>query len=221
MMKKCILICLIIIASTIHAKDAQEYSYKLLSGPELQTIIPFMAMQRISAFREYPYLYEGNNTEENEYCQWFTSLPHSAVAVAYANGEPVGFVSGTGFAGFDVHFKGSIALFKKNGLDSKKFYYIPEAIIVPEHRKHSLIEKLHDVIEQRAKALGYSAICCAEESHDNHPLKPAGYQSRDRLFLKGGYSKTNMSIKFPWLTIQPDGTLKDEEHSLSYWIKNL
>lgn len=210
----------LILSMIISMLHAHEYSIKLLTGHELQSILPFMAQQRISAFREYPYLYEGNMQEENEYCNWFASLPHSAVAVAYANGQPVGFVSGTGFNDFDIHFKGSIALFKSNGLDSKKFYYIPEAIIVPEHRRNSLIEKLHDAIEKHAKKIGFSALCCADEHHDTHPLKPVNYQSRDRLYLNAGYIKTTMVIKFPWLTIQPDGSLKDEEHALYYWIKN-
>ena len=210
-----------LLTSQAHAENVQEYSIKLLVGEEVQEVVPCMVEQRIAAFCEYPYLYEGNTKEESEYCQWFAGLPHSAVAVAYLDGQPVGFVSGTSFVDFGVHFKESIGLFEENGFDSKKFYYIPEVIIVPEHRKKGLLENLHDLIEQHAKSIGYKATCLVEESHDNHPLKPVAYQSHNGLWLKLGYSQTQMIITFPWLTIQADGSLKDEMHRLRYWIKNL
>ncbi len=219
-MKKITLALSMIILGTSVSATA-EYTLKLLTGNQLRSIIPFMVEQRISAFRDYPYLYEGNSDEETEYAQWFTSLPHSVAAIAYHDGKPVGFVSGTGFADFDVHFKGSIELFEKNGLDPKKFYYIPEAIIMPEHRRKSLMLKLHALVIEHAQTLGYLSSCLVEESHDMHPLKPADYTSRDDIYLKAGYTKTSMIIKFPWLTIQADESLKDEEHELLYWIMNL
>lgn len=216
-MKKIIVLLIGVISPLL----AQEYSFKLFTGKDVQAIVPFIAQQRVSEFREYPYLYEGNIAEDTEHCQWFAQLPHSAVAVAYLAGKPVGFISSTSFADFDVHFKGSIALFENNGLDPHNFIYIPEAIIMPEHRGKSLTEKLHALIEKHAKSLGYKGICFAEESHDKHPLKPATYKGLEGLFLRAGYTKTQMIIKFPWLTIQPDGSLKDEDHELCYWIKNL
>lgn len=217
-MKKYILFA---VSITICMLAYPDYSIRLLTSNELKEIIPFMVDQRISAFRDYPYLYEGNTKEESEYCQWFAGLPHSAVVVAYADGSPVGFVSGTGFADFDIHFRGSIDLFENNGFDPKKFYYIPEVIIMPQHRKKGLLEKLHNFIEQHAKSIGYQATCLVQESHDNHPLKPVAYQSHDGLWLKLGYRQTHIIITFPWLTIQPDGSLKNEEHKLQYWINNL
>jgi ribosomal protein S18 acetylase RimI-like enzyme len=147
-------------------------------------------------------------------------LPNSAVSVAYHNDKPVGFVSGTSFVDNGDHFTQSIELFEKNGLDPKKFYYI-EAIVMPEHRKKSLAHQLHDLIIEHAQSLGYESSCFVEESHENHPLKPADYQSRDDSYTKAGYTKTSMIMKFPWRTIQPDGSLKDQEHELRYWIKNL
>lgn len=217
-MKKCILL-FALVAYDISMQA--HYSLKLLTSSELQEIVPFMVEQRIAAFRDYPYLYEGNTKEENEYCQWFVRQSHSAVAVAYWNGQPAGFVSGTSFTDFDIHFKASIDLFENNGLDPKKFYYIPEVIIMPEHRKKGLARKLLNLIEQHAQKLGYQSSCLVHETHEHHPLKPINYQTSENIWLKHGYWKTGMIIKFPWLTLQPDSSLKNEDHELRYWIKNL
>ncbi len=219
-MNKYCLLVMIGITSLLFA-HSKEYTFKLLVGNELQNILPFMAQQRMAVFRDYPYLYEGNPNVEHEYLKWFASLPHSSVIMAYLDGKPIGWISGTGFADFDVHFKGSNELLKKNGYDSRKFYYIPEAIIVSEHRDTLLLEELHTLIAKHAKTLHYSALCFAEESHEQHPLKPADYKGLEELYRVAGYTPTQMIITFSWLTIQADGSVKDEEHELCYWIKEL
>src|SRR5262249_23243588 len=113
MFKKLFLISLFSIASLAALPDG--YSIELFVK-DIAPYLPFFAEQRISAYREYPYLYDGKMEEEMAYVEWFSKLKHSAIVIAFYNDEPVGFISGTALTAFDEHFKGSCDLFKNAGL---------------------------------------------------------------------------------------------------------
>ncbi len=217
-------ICLIWMAlmTTIlkSASNAERYSIHVLIGTEVRSLIPFVAQQRIAIFREYPYLYEGNIDEEYRYLDWFSKLSQSAVAVAYVDNNPVGFITGTSFVEFDAHFNGSQDIFKAAGLNPEDYYYFSEVIVMPEHRGHNLCTQLFQALERVAHhQFGYTKGCFVTESHKEHPLKPKNYKELDPLWTALGYAKTSMAIHFRWTTIQPQGQAKEKEHSMHYWIK--
>lgn len=195
------------------------YTTTLLTGKQLHKILPFIATQRIVLFYEYPYLYEGNYEQEMAYLTWFAQLPYSAVVVAYVDEEPVGFISGTALIDFDEHFKGTVQLFKTAGLQPKNYYYIAEVMVLPEHRGHQLSDQLFDYLEKYAEQQGYTAVCGVTESHEQHPLKPTDYISLEPLWQRLGYKKSDLVINFSWLTRQVDGSSREAEHLLRFWLK--
>ena len=195
--------------------------YKLLKKEDLHHIQDFLVQQRIREFKEYPYLYQADIQEENQYAQWLVQLPDTALAVAYEYDQPVGFISGTAFKDFDTHFKGSIDTFKSKGLNPEDYFYLAEAIITPSYQKIKLCGQLYRILENHVRNLGYKAICFVTESHASHPLKPRGYDSLEDMYHYAGFQKSDISIKFNWLTIQERGEPKDEEHILVYWFKYL
>lgn len=188
---------------------------------DIAPYLPFVAQQRLSAYRDYPYLYQGTMEEEIQYLDWFSKLKHSALVIAFYHDEPVGFITGTSLSGFDFHYKGSIDLFKNAGLPFDTYYYFSDAIIMPEHRNKSLITQMAQMLEEHADILGYTATCFVCESHASHPLKPDGYKELNGLFQKHGYSKTEMVVAYNWPTRQIDGGDKMQVHAMNYWIKQL
>lgn len=200
---------------------ANTYTFKLIQGPDLKNEIEHLAHQRLILFKEYPYLYHGTLEQEIEYCSWFCDLSTTALAIAYCDDKPVGLVSGTSFVDFSTHFIGSYDLFKSASLAPETFFYVAEVLIHPMHRDKQVATQLFALIETYAHEAGYTNMCLVEESHAQHPLKPLDYKSLDPFFTKLGYSKTNLQITYSWSTIQIDGSLQDEEHSMNYWIKNL
>lgn len=219
---KTILLMTTMISSHLTAQT-DTYTIKLVTRTEMEALVPFIIQQRLESFRGYPYLYEGvaEIDRENEYATWLAKLPQSVLAVAYHDQTPIGFCSGTSFVDFDEHFKGSIDIFKNGGLKPERYYYIPEIIVVAEHRRKGVGEKLFQVLEEHARVLGYTALCLVEESHESHPFKPADYEPLDQLLLSKGYIKTPLVIMFDWQTIQPDGSVKNQDHRLEYWTKDL
>jgi hypothetical protein len=197
-----------------------SYTIKIITGAaELKTLVPFIAQQRLSYFRDYPYLYQGKYEEEYTYLEWFSSLPYSAIAVVYHESKPVGFLTGTAFVDFDQHFEGSCSIFEKNALKPALYYYFSE-IILPEHHQQNLSSHLFFALENYAKSLGFSAGCFVDESHETHPLKPADYKPLDILWQKIGYKKSSITINFSWPTYQSNGPILQQKHTLSYWLKD-
>lgn len=218
MFKKLFLISLFPLLSL--ATLPEGYSVELFVK-DIAPYLPFVAEQRINAYKEYPYLYEGKMEEEISYLDWFSKLKHSAIVIAFYNDEPVGFITGTALSAFDEHFKGSIDLFKNAGLPYATYYYISDAIVLPEHRNKLLVTQMAQLMEEHADILGYTATCFVCEHHESHPLKPENYKELDELFKKNGYSKTEMVVAYNWPTRQIDGGDKMQLHAMNYWIKQL
>jgi hypothetical protein len=193
----------------------------VVTGDQLKEVLPFMAQQRLAYFRDYPYRYEGNMEEELAYLTWFSTLKSSAAAVAFLDSKPVGFLAGTGMVEFEEHFKGSVAAFENAGLKHEEYFYVSEAIILLAHRGNKLCSCLASMLGQFAKERGYTKGCFVTESHATHPLKPKNYQEVDALCLKMGCTKTPATLTFSYKTLQAEGSPKEEEHTFTYWTKNL
>jgi len=212
------LFCLTNIMIQAHV-DSSNYNIKIITGDTLEQFLPFVATQAITTFKEYPYLYCGNYEEEINFRTLLAQSQDSAIAVAYYEQTPIGFVTGYTFTSFASHFEGSINLFTQANLNSEEYYYFGEIIIMPEHRGNQLSSKLFNALENYAQNLGYKAACIVTEEHESHPLKPNNYQSLDPLWNLLGYKKTSLIIYFKWQTYQPDGNVIEEKHPLTYWIK--
>jgi GNAT superfamily N-acetyltransferase len=199
--------------------DSDNYSIKLITGDAVEQFLPFVATQAITTFSQYPYLYCGNYEEEINIRTPFVKFKETAIAIAYYKEAPVGFLTGYKFTVFDSHFIGSINLFRHAGLNPEEYYYFGEIIIIPEHRGNQLSTKLFTVLENYAQNLGYKAACIVTEEHESHPLRPNNYKSLKPLWNFLGYQKTSLIIYSSWQTYQPDGSVIEEEHPLTYWIK--
>jgi GNAT superfamily N-acetyltransferase len=200
--------------------QGDTFTIKIVSGPELTMIVPFVVEQRIEFFKNYPFLYRGNQQEEETYVGWFISLPHSALAVACYNDIPVGFVGGTSFVHFNEHFKGSVELFNRAHLKPDAYFYISEVIIIPRYREDTLIKKLFNALEDYARNRGFTNSCFVYEVHDHHPLMPKDYKLLSYQWRQLGYAQSSLNITYRWLTFQPDGTTQRQDHELNYWLKS-
>jgi GNAT superfamily N-acetyltransferase len=205
---------------TTNNADA-AYEIRLLTGDVIREMLPFVATQRIGMYHTYPYLYEGSLAFELSDLDEFSRLPQSAIAVAYFDGEPVGFIVGAPLAGYDQHFMGSIEAFENDGKDPKDYYYFADVLILPAHQGKSLATQLFKAFEAYCKNIGFSYACFVSEYYAEHPLKPSDYREVDLIWQHYGYQKSNIKIYVSWNTIQPVGPARQQLHELPYWIKKL
>lgn len=206
----------------IASENNNSYSIKLLTKEEVTPLLPFVANLRINIFREYPYLYEGNFKEEMDDLEHCAKLPKNALAIAYHEDTPVGFLYGIPLVEFAPHFENSVLdLFKEKNLEPESCYYFADIIILPEHRGNNLSKKLFDALEMYAQEQGYRSASFITESHESHPLKPINYKSLDPLWNSLQYKKTDLTSYGSWLTHQPDGSITRQRHSADIWFKHL
>lgn len=218
MKKMCILLLF-----AIQLIMSQDCTIKLVTGNEINEIIPVIALQWVEANCHYPYLYKGTLSDGIGYFQKFLSCQHAAVAVAYdQQHEIIGFVSATPIIDFANHFTGIHELFEQASLHPELFYYISDVIVVTVYRQQGIAKRLFKVIEANAKALGYMFTCLACESHEGcYPQKPDDYYELDNVWKKFGYHKTSIVYDSVWDTIQLDGTVEMKSHPLMVWAKEL
>src|ERR1700722_10140808 len=205
-------LCILCISGDMLSMQENQYHIAIAQGATLTELIPFIAHQRLTVFKEYPYLYQGNFDGEYTYLSWFAQLPYSAVAVAYDGENPIGFLTGTACTDFERHFQGSMTLFQNAGLNPESYYYFSEVIVLPMYRNKSICRRLLEVLEQYACQQGFSAGCLTCEHHKYHPLKPIDYRELDPLFGKLGYKKTELTLLFDWDTMQIDGSIVKGSH---------
>lgn len=215
----------IVCMMSVQTLPQDNYTIELLSGDQMQEMLPFLAEWRLTFFHDYPYLYDGkadSKTLEREinYGKNLMSYDHAAIAVAYQGDIPIALLSGSSLVNFCDHF-GDAEGFKAEGLDPKTFYYFAEIIVLPGHRGNGLCTRLFQLFEKWVIAQGYTNGCFVAESHEAHPLKPLDYKECDPLWRAMGYQKTNISTRYAWNTIQPDGSSCIQEHDMPYWVKQL
>jgi len=200
----------------------KNYVVKVLTGAQVNEFLPFVAQERIANFCEYPYLYRGNLDYELHYLNPYAQWHDTAIAVAYLENTPVGFLTGTSLAAFDQHFKGTIVGFKEAGFKPDSWYYFAEVIVLVQHRGQCLCDQLFKALENYACQRGYKSGCFVTVVRvDNHPQKPQDYKSPDFIWHRLGYNRSSIVVSFDWPTIQVDGSVVDQYHPLIFWLKNL
>jgi hypothetical protein len=184
---------------------------------ELASMHSFMAELIVNEFRLYPYLADSLITEEEELMEQLLKSNNRAVAMLYASGKPIGFISGIPLADyFPYSFLPS-----SFGYMPESFYYLSDIILIPEYQKKGLVRKALALIEDYACSKSYAFICLACESHEKHPLKPANYSELGERWLSLGYLLTGCSEICYWKTLTDQGGSLIKEHKLDYWLKKL
>ncbi len=218
-MKK-LFVLLVALASV--ALCAQEVSYQVFTGPDIQDHIPFIALQRITAFKEFPYLYFGNYEYEKNYLKTFGNDAHDAVAIAFCGGKPVGLLTGMALVNFESTMPGTVAGFTEVQLDPSLFYYFGEVIVLPEFQNKGIGKQLFNALEAHAHTVGYELFSFMTVIRsDDHPQRPSNYFSPDYIWNQLGYYKTSIVVPLDWPTILPNGLHQDMIHDVVFWIKEL
>jgi ribosomal protein S18 acetylase RimI-like enzyme len=201
----------------------QNKEISTFAGKEIGAIIDAIATLRINAFKEFPYFYEGTLEAERAYLQNYLHHEHSLLSIVKINEEIVAQLTGTPLVNGLKVIGDAPRLFKQAGLAVENYYYIGEAITLEKYRNQGLIETMLALHEQKIKAWGFKAICflTGEADQEDLALKPSNYIDFESVLKKHGCTKTEIRIYDSWPTILADGSVKEKQHSLVFWIKDL
>ena len=71
-----------------------SFSFRQLSGSAIAPYVPDLARLRIEVFREYPYLYDGDEAYERKYLQTYLDAPRSLAVLVYDGAQLIGASTG-------------------------------------------------------------------------------------------------------------------------------
>lgn len=192
-------------------------SFETLSGAALHPWLPDLARLRIAVFREWPYLYDGDEAYEQRYLRAYAEAPGAAVVVCRAGGEVVGAATCEPMT--EGHEPVRRA-FEAAGRDPARHCYFGESVLLAPYRGRGAGVRFFAEREAHARALGLGfAAFCAVDRDPADPRRPPGYVPLDAFWTKRGYAKRpELSVTFTWKEI---GAAAETPHRLTFWLKEL
>lgn len=189
-------------------------------GKEILPWIGALASLRIEIFREFPYLYEGDEKSERGFLEHFLAAPESLFVVAFAGDEVVGVSTAMPLKDAPDEFRQPFYCYGMESEEVDKVFYFGESVLLPQWRGRGLGHCFFDEREYHARSLGYeTATFCAVDREDNHPLKPPGYQPLHGFWGKRGYTlRPEFVAQLEWKQIDSQ---EEVRNTLTFWTKSL
>lgn len=189
-----------------------------VTGEALRRYIPDLARLRIQVFRDWPYLYEGDESYERTYLETYIRSARAVVVLALDGERAVGASTALPLADEAGYVTGP---FVERGLDLDRFFYFGESVLDRRYRGRGIGVRFFEERETHARSFGtYETACfCAVQRPDDHPMKPAGYVPLDEFWSRRGYAKDpGFVTHFPWRDIGADD---ETEKPMAFWFKRL
>ena len=194
-----------------------------LSGLGLSDGIDAVARLRMTVFREWPYLYDGDLAYEADYLATFARGAGSIIVAAIDVDEIIGAATGSPLAEHTEEFG---PLFDSHGFDSATFFYCGESVLLSAYRGQGIGHAFFDHREAHARALNeneghgftHSTFCGVVRSVDDARWPP-DYRPLDGFWEKRDYRKVPGLVgHYDWREIgDADETRKD----MQFWMREL
>lgn len=199
-----------------------NFTIELCAGKDVKKYLELVSKFRIKLFAKYPYLYKGDLEYEKKYIDSYANNTQSTIAAAKIDQEIIGLSTGIPLISESEILSEADSLFKNQHIDPKKIYYYGEIMVLPKFRGHNISSRLLNAQDELIKTWGYTHVSLLTVVREkNHPLQPINYKSTDIVWEKMGYHKTGLQLKFYWPTFQNDGTIKEEDHVLELWLREI
>lgn len=121
---------------------------RALTGKALFHAIPDVAALRIEVFKDWPYLYDGDQVYEERYLAPYSTAGDAIVVGAFDAGRLVG--ASTGMA-LSAHADDFAAAFANSDLTVDKIFYCAESVLLPQYRGQGIGHSFFDLREGFAR----------------------------------------------------------------------
>jgi GNAT superfamily N-acetyltransferase len=195
----------------------ETFHYESFQGAAIAPLIEDLGRLRITVFREFPYLYDGDFEYEKAYLNTYVESPRGCVVLLKSKGEIVGATTCLPLSDESPEFQ---APFLSAGHSLDEIFYFGESIILPEFRGHGAGHEFFRLREAHAHRVGpyrYTAFCAVDRPVD-HPERSPGYETLDSFWTRMGYHREpHLKCELEWKEIgEPAPTPK----MLTFWLKS-
>lgn len=186
------------------------------TGAEVADYLEDAARLRISVFREFPYLYDGDVASERDYLGHYVECPRSVFVIAICDGRVRGVSTGLPLAEADESFR---APFLGADLAPAEWFYCGESVLDHAWRGKGIGHRFFDEREAHARELGLTKTCfCSVKREAGHPLCPEDYRPNDIFWCKRGYLKRpELSARFAWKQVN---SAEEVQNELVFWTRD-
>lgn len=186
-------------------------------GAQAHSILDAAARLRITVFRAWPYLYDGDLDYERAYLQRYLDAPHSIIALALSEGRPVGVTTGLPLRDAPAEMQAPLVA---SDLDPDTVFYCGESLVLPEARGLGLGHRFFDLREAHARTLGCGlSVFCAVDRPEDHPAKPPAARRNDAFWSGRGYRRRpEWQCRYLWKDV---GEAAETEKTLTFWSRAL
>ncbi len=189
-----------------------------LTGAAITPHLPALAKLRITVFRDWPYLYEGDAAYEENYLKIYPASAGAAVVLAFDGDTVVGASTCLPLADETANIQ---APFIDHGFDIARVCYFGESVLLTGYRGRGIGVRFFEAREAHARRRGgfTTTAFCAVQRPETHRLRPAGYVPLDAFWTKRGYARQpHLRCKMSWRDINETA---ESEKTLGFWTKTL
>jgi len=194
----------------------QNVTFEVLKGSQIKSIEKSFADLRITIFREYPYLYEGDLSTEKHY---FDMFGDNTICITAKDGAAIiGISIGTPLQEVLKRFLEPLT---EAHINVKRMFYLADLLVLKSYRGQRIGHALYELFEKEVQKTGqFSTIIVREISKSpDDPKKPSDYHSLDFFWNKRGFKKIDgISQQDKWKAI---GDEDISLHTMIYQVKNL
>ena len=186
-----------------------------LDTDDFAAVLPSLARLRITVFRDWPYLYDGDPAYEERYLATYAKSDGAVIVTVRDGDEVVGAATGAPLGEHDTAFAEPLA---RAGYDPGDVFYCAESVLLPAYRGRGLGHVFFDRRETHARALGltHTAFCAVIRPAD-HPARPADYRPLDPFWRARGYAPCpGLTVRYPWRDLGMD---EETEKQMQVWMR--
>lgn len=190
---------------------------QLYHGQEARKLQDDLARLRITVFREFPYLYEGDLEYEKSYMEPLLKSDQSIVVAAFAGAQIVGLSTGMPLADESEEIKQP---WLERGDDLGRIFYFSESVLLKPRRGQGTGKRFFEERERWARQQGYEqATFCAVVRPPDHPGRPADYKPLDAFWRKRGFQKEKDLVCY--ISWKDHFEEQESPKPLQFWTKPL
>jgi GNAT superfamily N-acetyltransferase len=186
-----------------------------MTGAAIAPLLSDIAALRISVFRAFPYLYDGDAAYEQSYLQTYVTARDAAVVVARDGAKIVGASTCLPLAAETPNVQKPFI-----GQDISEIFYFGESVLAAAYRGQGIGVKFFEAREAQARATGHrrSAFCAVQRA-DDHPMRPPAYVPLDGFWRRRGYERQpQLTCEMYWRDL---GETQESVKTLVFWTKTL
>lgn len=191
---------------------------RVLRGADMTPHLADVARLRIAVFREWPYLYDGDEAYESRYLEAYPRTPDSVLVLALDGDRVVGASTGLPLAEEGAAFR---APFDGRDIAVEEVFYCGESVLLPEYRGRGLGHRFFDERETHARLLGrfHWTAFAAVDREAGDPRRPPGHRGNEAFWHKRGYERQpDMTMRLAWKEL---GEPQENEKPLTFWLRPL